>query len=75
MGHGATLDYATYTKGGVLMGIGLFMVGEIGQIALPSLVGPLPSWELSLLTWLTGIGILLAILAPIVFGIVVPLTE
>jgi hypothetical protein len=41
----------------------------------PALFGPLPGWETMLLTDAEILGVLLALLSPLVFGIVLPLVE
>ena len=70
-----SIDYATITKRGFLVGLGLFLLGALGQAFLPTLVGPLPGWEHMLLLDAEIVGLLVAFFVPIVFGIVLPLTE
>jgi hypothetical protein len=75
MGHTRQLDHATLAKRGFLLGVGLFVFGVLGEVAGPALFGPLPAWGDVLLTDMEGLGILLALFSPLVFGIVLPLVE
>jgi hypothetical protein len=70
-----TLDYPTITKRGFLLGLGLFAIGVAGDVIGQVLLGGLPAWEETLLVDLAGLGILLCLLVPFVFGILLPLTE
>jgi len=69
------IDYPTWTKRGFLLGVGLFLVGALGEAFLPAVVGPLPGWEQTLLLDLEILGVLLGLCSPFVFGILLPLTE
>ncbi|MHB9285509.1 hypothetical protein ACKVMT_00540 [Halobacteriales archaeon Cl-PHB] len=69
------IDYPTWTKGGFLLGLGLFLAGALGEAVGPAVFGPLPGWEQTLLLDLEIVGVLVGLLAPLVFGIVLPLTE
>jgi len=70
-----SVDYATYAKRGFLVGVGLFVVGALGEAVGHAALGTLPSWNDALLTNMEAFGIVIALLAPLVFGIVLPLTE
>lgn len=69
------MDHATLAKRGFLLGVGLFALGVLGELLAPVLVGPLPGWGDMLLTDMEGLGILLGLFSPLVFGIILPLIE
>lgn len=75
MSHVASMDYRSYAKGGVALGVSLFVLGILGHVLGPVLFGPLPTWELTLFTWMEGAGILITLLSPFVFAIALPLLE
>ena len=75
MGQYRNVDHATLAKRGFLLGVGLFAVGALGELTAHAFLGPLPGWGNMLLTNLEGVGILLGLFAPLVFGIVMPLVE
>jgi len=68
-------DHATLAKRGFLLGVGLFALGALGELTTHALLGPLPGWGNMLLTDMEALGILLALFAPLVFGIIMPLIE
>lgn len=70
-----SVDHATYAKRGFLFGAGLFAVGALGETVGHAVLGTLPAWNDALLTNMEAFGIVIALLAPLVFGIVLPLTE
>ena len=69
------VDHATLAKRGFLLGVGLFAFGALGELVAHAFLGPLPGWGNLLLTDMEALGILLALFAPLVFGIVLPLVE
>lgn len=75
MGRYGNIDYPTVTRRSFLLGAALFVVGVVGELVGQTFFAPLPAWEQTLLVTVVGIGILLALLAPIVFGVILPLTE
>jgi hypothetical protein len=75
MGRYGSLDYPQLTKLGVVLGLSLFAVGAAGSIIGPSVFGPLPGWERTLLLDAEVIGVALTLMSPFVFGILLPLTE
>jgi len=75
MGQYKSMDHATLAKRGFLLGVGLFALGALGELAAHVFVGPLPGWGNLLLTDMEALGILLALFSPLVFGIVLPLVE
>ena len=70
-----TMDHATLAKRGFLLGVGLFALGALGELLAQTLFGPLPGWGNMLLLDMEGLGILIALFAPLVFGIIMPLIE
>lgn len=74
-GRYGALDYGTLAKQGFLLGVGLFLLGELLEPIQRTAGMPVPGWEHGLLFALTVLGILAALLSPFVFGIVMPLTE
>ncbi|MEF8787158.1 MAG: hypothetical protein V5A45_14595 [Haloarculaceae archaeon] len=75
MSQTGSMDHAKRAKQGFLLGVGLFAVGALGEIVGHALYAELPGWEQTLLFNAEVVGILLALLAPLVFGIVLPLIE
>lgn len=75
MGRYGDIDYPTMTKRGFAFGLGLLLVGILGEVLLPMVAGPLPQWERTLFFDLEVLGILIGLLTPFVFGVVLPLTE
>jgi len=69
------MDYAMLAKRGFLLGVGLFALGALGEVGGHALAGSLPAWGTMLLTDMEGLGILLALFSPLVFGIIMPLVE
>ena len=75
MGRYGNIDYPTVNKRAFLLGVGLFLVGLVGELVGHAYFAPLPAWEQTVLVSAEGLGVLIALLAPIIFGIVLPLTE
>ena len=75
VGRYGDIDYSTLTKRSFLLGIGLFALGALGEFALAATGTAVPAWEHALLVDAEWAGIGLALLAPFVFGIMLPLTE
>jgi hypothetical protein len=75
MGRYGDLDYPALTKGGTLLGLGLFALGAIGELVVHSLGLQLPAWEMTLLFDAEVLGVALFLLSPLVFGLLLPLTE
>lgn len=67
------IDYPTYIKRGVLLGLTLLVVGELGGYASQSFA--MPAWEEALFFDLAVVGLLVLLLSPLLFGLVLPLTE
>lgn len=68
------LDYADIAKKGFLAGVALFAIGILGGTLAPALVA-VPSFLHQLFIGLEVTGVLVALVIPIVFGAVLPLTE
>ncbi|WP_318567010.1 hypothetical protein [Salinigranum marinum] len=74
-GRYGELNYPKLTKQGMVLGLILFVVGEIGVYAASVGWVVVPGWESALLLDTAVIGVLLLLLSPFVFGIFLPLTE
>ncbi|WP_353634711.1 hypothetical protein ABSL23_03445 [Halobacterium sp. NMX12-1] len=72
MGRYGNLDYPTLAKRSTLASFALFVVGALGLALTGS---SLPGWEQALLFDAEVAGVLGILLCPLVFGIVLPLTE
>lgn len=75
MGRYGNLDYPKLTRTGFLLGLALITIGLGTELVAHSLHYQLPAWEETLLFDMGVIGILLFLLSPLVFGVVLPLTE
>jgi hypothetical protein len=75
MGRYGDIDYPTVTRRAFLLGVSLFLIGALGEVVGHALFGTLPGWEETLLFEAEVVGVLLALIAPIVFGLIMPLTE
>lgn len=75
MGHGMRLDYAKYAKRGFVFGVALLVIGALGSSIGPSVIGPLPNWERTVLFDFMWMGILIGFFSVFGFGIVLPLTD
>lgn len=69
------LDYPTLAKRGFLLGLGLFALGALGEIVGHAAPGLLSGTIETILFDFEVIGVLVGLLAPLIFGIVLPLTE
>ena len=69
------MNYPRLTKTSFLFGLALFAVGGLGELIGHAYFASLPGWEETLLFDLEVIGLVVAFFAPIVFGILLPLTE
>lgn len=75
MAHHGRNDYAFLAKAGFLLGVAMLAIGGGGELIGTALYGSLPGWETMIFFDLEVLGILVGLLAPIVFGIVMPLIE
>lgn len=67
-------DYARYAKGGFLLGLSLFLLGAAGEFLLAPVPGT-PAWETALFFDMEAAGVVIGLFAPLVFGMILPLTE
>jgi len=74
-GRYGDLDYPTLTKRSVLLGVALFLVGALGEAVIALMGLQVPGWEEALLFDLEVLGIVVAFLSVVVFGVALPLTE
>jgi len=74
-GRYGDLDYPTITKRGVLFGLGLFLIGAVGEAYIHTTGAQVPGWEEQLLLDLEFLGTAIALFTPFVFGVFLPLTE
>jgi hypothetical protein len=74
-GRYGDLDYSTLAKRGTILGFGLFALGALGELASHALGLQLTAWEAALLFDAEVVGVALFLLSPLVFGVVLPLTE
>ena len=75
VGATSSLDYPTLTKRGFALGVALFVIGALGEAGLAVAGVTVPQWEQTLLFDMEILGILIGLLAPFVFGVLLPLTE
>ncbi|MFB6170399.1 MAG: hypothetical protein ABEJ06_04545 [Haloarculaceae archaeon] len=75
MGRYGNVDYPTLTKRSVVLGLGLFLVGVLGQMVIQTASLSAPGWEHTLLFDAEVLGVVVTLLSPFVFGILLPLTE
>jgi hypothetical protein len=74
-GRYGNLDYPTLAKRGTLLGLCLFALGAVGELGTHALGMSIPAWEATLLFDAEVLGVALFLFSPIVFGVVLPLTE
>ncbi len=75
MGRYSDRDYAQLAKTGFLLGLSMFVVGIAGDVLVHAYFESVPAWEETLLFDLEVVGLLVGFFSPLVFGIVLPLTE
>lgn len=75
MGRYGNIDYPSLTKRAFLFGVGLFLIGEVGEFVIHTYLEDFPGWMDPVLFYLTVIGLLTFFLSPFIFGILLPLTE
>ncbi|PSP55101.1 hypothetical protein BRC82_07230 [Halobacteriales archaeon QS_1_67_19] len=75
MGRYGDLDYQRLTKIGFLLSAAVFAVGAGAELFAAALHWSLPGWEHVLFTDMEILGIAGMLFVPLVFGIVMPLTE
>ena len=75
MGRYGELDYQRWAKTGFLLSLAVFAVGAGSEMAAAAMHLSLPAWENALFVNMEILGTLGALLFPLVFGVVLPLTE
>ncbi|WP_128904926.1 DUF7860 family protein [Halorubrum amylolyticum] len=74
-GRYGDLDYPKLTKRSLAFGVGLFLIGAVGEGLIHATGMQVPGWEERLLVDMEFLGTAIALLSPFVFGIFLPLTE
>ncbi|WP_181687056.1 DUF7860 family protein [Halorhabdus salina] len=69
------LNYPSLARRGFILGAAMFLIGGLGHVVGPAVVGSLPDWEAGLLLDMEIAGILIGLFAPLIFGIAMPLLE
>lgn len=75
MSHGMRLDYAMYAKRGFIFGVAPRYYRDDRKFGGPSVAGPLPDWERTILFDFMWLGILIGFFSVFGFGIFLPLTD
>ena len=75
MGRYGDLDYQKWAKTGFLFSVALFALGAGSEMTAAAMHLSLRAWENALLVNMEILGTLGALLFPLVFGVVLPLTE
>jgi hypothetical protein len=75
MAQHRNIDYGLWAKWGFLLGVGLLALGVSGEVVGHALFGEIPSWENTLFVYSEILGITIGFLSPVVFAVVLPLTE
>jgi len=74
-GRYGDIDYPTLTKRSFFLGLSLFLLGLLGEFVVQTFELQIPGWEQTVLFDMVVVGLVVAFFSPIVFGIVLPLTE
>jgi hypothetical protein len=74
-GRYGTIDYSTYAKSGFLLGFAMFAIAAFSEILIHFGNVEVAAWIATVLLDAGLAGIAVMLLAPIVFGVVMPLTE
>jgi energy-converting hydrogenase Eha subunit E len=78
MSHGSrqrNLDHGRIAKLGFFAGAAMFAIGAVGGVIGRSMTRGIPDVAGQLFVGLEAVGVLIALLVPLVFGIVLPLVE
>jgi len=75
MGRYGNVDYPTLTKRATICSLALVLGGFLLADGGTALLGTLPGWAMTAAVDAEGLGALGIILCPLVFGVVLPLTE
>lgn len=74
-GRYGSIDYSTYAKGGFLLGLTAFAIAVLGELVIHLGDVQVAAWTGTLLLDAGLAGIVVMLLAPMIFGVVMPLTE
>ncbi|MFW5918549.1 MAG: hypothetical protein ACOCR0_03595 [Haloferacaceae archaeon] len=74
-GRYGNIDYSTYAKGGFLLGFGLFAIAAIGELVIHLGNVQVAAWIATVLLDAGLAGLAVMLLAPAIFGVIMPLTE
>lgn len=74
-GRYGDLDYPTLARRGTLLWVCLFALGALGELVAHTLGVALPAWEATLLFDAEVLGVVLFLGSPLLFSVVLPLTE
>ena len=75
MSRTRSYDYPKLTKRGVALGLALLAIGLGTEFVAHAIHYELPGWETTLLFDVSILGLLVFVFSPIVFGVLLPLTE
>lgn len=75
MGRYGDLDYEWFAKTGFLVSVALFGVGAGAGLLAAAMHWSLPAWEETLFLDMEILGVLGMLFSPLLFGVVLPLTE
>ncbi|MFB6109146.1 MAG: hypothetical protein ABEJ82_09980 [Haloplanus sp.] len=73
-GRYGNVDYSRLTRGGFALGVALFVLGGAGEL-VGQTFGVLPAWGSNLLFDAEVVGVVTMLCVPVVFGVLLPLTE
>lgn len=74
-GRYGSIDYARIAKTGFLLGVALLLIGFLGEYIAHTALTTVPEWELRLFFWLEVIGVAIGFFVPLIYGLILPLTE
>ncbi|WP_135829460.1 DUF7860 family protein [Halorussus halobius] len=75
MGRYGDLDYQYWAKTGFLLSVAVFAAGAGAELSVAATNLTLSGWEQTLFVDMEIVGVLGALFSPLLFGIVLPLTE
>jgi hypothetical protein len=75
MGRYGDVDYAWWAKNGFLASVAILAVGAGAELAAAVMHLSLPAWEHAVFVDMEIFGTLGMLLCPLVFGVIMPLTE
>ena len=75
MGRYGDLDYERLTKVGFLVSVAILGIGAGAELLAAGMHWSLPAWENALFVDMEILGVVGMLFSPLVFGVVLPLTE